>query len=124
MKTLTAIAACVLCAAASYGATNENWLVLHRESDRYCSLTPTNMPGGAGIVVTRLNRTPSGMPVYSPAELVRLFGDDEIDFDFADRIDRTFRFVSVGVTDGKFRFDERKFRDIWRKETSGDAEAR
>lgn len=122
MKKLTVMLLIAAAAFAGFGSTNEEWYVLHRESMRYCSLTPTNMEDRAGLVVQRLGKTNTGAPKYAPAEIVRLFGGDEIDIEFAEKVDREFVFWFADVSKGMFVLRERRFIDIWRRESAGDVD--
>lgn len=124
MKKAIIAAAFALASLAGFcsAGTNEEWYVVHRADMRYCMLIPTNMPDRAGLVVQRLGNTNTGAPKYAPAELVRLFGGEEIDMDFADKVDGTFIFWWADTSKGMFVLRERKFKDIWRKVSAGEAD--
>lgn len=121
------VMAAALCLAfASYAAqTNEAWLVQHAETGRYCSLTNGTDGGKAAVYATRLGRTPCGAPLYPAAELVALFGGDDVTFEFADQVDSKFWFWGISSPSGKGlppRVRKSTFREIWRRESAGEAD--
>jgi len=103
-------------------STNEEWYVLYKPEMRYCSLTATNADGKAMVAVDRLGKTNSGAPKYASAELVKLFGGDQLDADVAEEVDDAFTFWLVDKTGGALVLKERTFKEIWRKESAGDAD--
>jgi hypothetical protein len=95
-----------------FAGTND-FYVLHKESNRYCKMSHTNVEDRAMILVDRLGNTNKDAPTYTPDQLVSLFGRDNLDTpETLAQIDSMLKFWSVR-NDGMFVLYEKKMSDIY-----------